>query len=79
MAERIRAGRISYYAAFDGEKLAAFGWYALESIEAEHTDGVAVSYPSDVAFMYSVHSPGLSRRVRAWSGNGESALRGKEA
>lgn len=52
MAERIRDGRDLCYAALQGEKLAAFGWYALDSIEGEHADGVAVSYPADVAFMY---------------------------
>lgn len=52
MAERIRAGRDLCFAALDGDRLAAFGWYALEAIEPEHADGVAISYPPNTAFMY---------------------------
>ena len=52
MAERVRAGADLCYAALQGEKLAAFGWYALDSIEGEHADGISLSYPADVAFMY---------------------------
>lgn len=52
MADRARAGRDLCFAALSGDRLAAFGWYALESIEPEHADGIAFSYPSDVAFMY---------------------------
>ncbi|HEV7279031.1 MAG TPA: hypothetical protein VGN57_02360 [Pirellulaceae bacterium] len=52
MTDRARAGRDLCFAALSGDKLAAFGWYALESIEPEHADGVALSYPPDVAFMY---------------------------
>ena len=33
-------------------RLAAYGWYALECIEAEHNVGVAMSFPPDVAHMY---------------------------
>ena len=40
------------FAALDGERLAAYGWYALGSIEAEHNFGVALSYPPQVAYMY---------------------------
>jgi hypothetical protein len=52
MADRVRAGRDLCFAALLGDRLAAFGWYALESIEPEHADGIAFSYPPDVAFMY---------------------------
>ena len=58
LCNRVRSGRDYCFAALCGTRLAAYAWYALGSIEAEHnrgTDpacGVAVSYPSDMAFMY---------------------------
>ena len=52
LADRVRGGRDLCFAALAGDRLAAFGWYALESIEPEHAGGVAMSFPSDVAFMY---------------------------
>jgi hypothetical protein len=52
LANRARGGRDLCFAALAGDRLAAFGWYALESIEPEHAGGVAISYPSDTAFMY---------------------------
>jgi L-amino acid N-acyltransferase YncA len=52
MVQRARDHRDFCFAALAGERLAAFGWYALESIEAEHNFGVAMSYPRNVAYMY---------------------------
>jgi ribosomal protein S18 acetylase RimI-like enzyme len=40
------------FAALAGDQLAAYGWYALGAIGAEHTFGVALAYPDDVAYMY---------------------------
>ncbi len=52
MAERARAGHDLCFGALDGALLAAYGWYALGSVEGEHCDGVALSFPPDVAYMY---------------------------
>lgn len=52
LAARILDGRDFCFAALKGDRLAAFVWFALECIEPEHADGVAISYPSDVAFVY---------------------------
>lgn len=52
LVERVRGGRDLCFAALAGDRLAAFGWYALESIEPEHAGGAAMSYPADVAYMY---------------------------
>jgi len=52
MAARIEAGTDLCFAALAGDRLAAYGWYALESIEAEHALEVAMSFPEDVAYMY---------------------------
>jgi hypothetical protein len=51
MAERVRSGREVCYAALCGERLAAFGFYALHYVEPQHASGVAMSFPPDVAFM----------------------------
>ena len=53
MADRIVAGNDFCFAALAGPRLAAFGWFALGSIEAEHNGGMALSYPPDVTYMYN--------------------------
>jgi len=53
MADRILAGNDFCFAALAGPRLAAFGWFALGSIEPEHNDGTALSFPPDVAYMYN--------------------------
>lgn len=40
------------FAVLDGNQLASYGWYALQSIEAEHNFGTALSFPAHVAYMY---------------------------
>jgi hypothetical protein len=51
LAERVRNGREVCYAALCGERLAAFGFYALDYVEPQHASGVAMSFPPGVAFM----------------------------
>jgi hypothetical protein len=51
LAERVRDGRHVCYAALAGDRLAAFGFYALHYVEPQHASGVAMSFPPDVAFM----------------------------
>jgi hypothetical protein len=51
LAERVRNGREVCYAALCGDRLAAFGFYALHYIEPQHASGVAMSFPPGVAFM----------------------------
>ena len=59
LADRTMSGRDFCFAALSGDRLAAYGWFALGSIEAYHNrgnhpgTGVAVSYAEDVAFMYN--------------------------
>jgi hypothetical protein len=52
MIQRAEGGRDLCFAAISGGRLAAYGWYAVEGIESEHNFGVAMSYPSTVAYMY---------------------------
>ena len=57
-ADRIESGVDYCFAALSGDRLAAYAWYALGSIEAEHnrggtvSSGVAMSFPDNMAFMY---------------------------
>jgi hypothetical protein len=51
LAERVRNGREVCYAALCGDRLAAFGFYALRYVEPQHASGVAMSFPAGVAFM----------------------------
>ena len=50
--ESAETGRHLCFAALAGERLAAYGWYALESTGLDLNYGVALAYPSDVACMY---------------------------
>lgn len=52
MIDRAVGGRDLCFAVINEGRLAAYGWYALDAIEAEHNFGVAMSYPSTVACMY---------------------------
>lgn len=49
---RAEAGHDLCFAALSGERLAAYGWYALGSIEAKHGGGLATSFPASMAYMY---------------------------
>ncbi len=53
LAARIEAGRDMCFAALERERLAAYGWYAIDCIEGEHNFGVPMSFPADAAYMYN--------------------------
>jgi RimJ/RimL family protein N-acetyltransferase len=52
MAQRAADGRNSCFAALDGDRMAAYGWYAREWIEPEHCDGFGLRMPREVVYMY---------------------------
>jgi ribosomal protein S18 acetylase RimI-like enzyme len=56
------------FAALAGERLAAYGWFALQSVPAAHCDGVALSFPPDVAYMYKgfTHPQYRGRRLHGY-------------
>jgi hypothetical protein len=85
-ADRIRRGRDFCYAALapDG-RLAAYGWYALEQVEAEHCAGEDLQLPEGVAYMYNgythpefrgarLHGAGMGGALRALAAYGVTAL-----
>jgi hypothetical protein len=51
-AARAAAGHDLCFAAVSAGRLAAYGWYALGCIEAQHCDGVPMSFPGDAVYMY---------------------------
>ncbi len=53
LVDRVAAEQDFCFAALEGEKLAAYGWYALDCIEGEHNFGIPMSFPSDTAYMYN--------------------------
>ena len=52
LGDGIEAGTNLCFAALSGDRLAAFGWYALGRIEAEHSGGTPLAYPPNAAYMY---------------------------
>lgn len=85
-ADRIRRGRDFCYAALakDG-RLAAYGWYAIDRIEAEHCAGADLELPDNVAYMYKgythpdfrgarLHGAGMGGALRALHAHGVNAL-----
>lgn len=61
---RAAAGRDLCFAALHNGQLATYGWYALGCIEGEHCDGVALSYPDDIVYMYKGFTPPAYRGQR---------------
>ena len=51
-ASRASAGLDYCFGIVDRERLAAYSWYALRSIEGVHHVGVPMSFPADMAYMY---------------------------
>ncbi len=56
MAWRLESGRNYCGAVFDGSRLANYSWYALGSIEPEHSLGVGLSFPADTVYLYKAYT-----------------------
>jgi GNAT superfamily N-acetyltransferase len=50
--QRAERGWDLCYGAIHGDRLASYGWYALHSVEAEHSAGTALGLPRDMAYLY---------------------------
>jgi len=50
--ERLSSGKHFCYAALDGDKLAAYSWYALGDVLPEDCFGFALILPPEIAYMY---------------------------
>lgn len=51
-ADRAERGLDLCFAAIHGDRLANYAWYALDSVEAEHSAGAALGLPPDMAYLY---------------------------
>jgi GNAT superfamily N-acetyltransferase len=58
MAERLDDGRNYCLAAFEGPRLANYSWYALDSIEPEHSFGAGIRYPANTLYLYKAFTHG---------------------
>ncbi len=56
LAARLENGRNYCLAAFDGARLANYSWYALESIEAEHSLGIGLALPTGTVYLYKAYT-----------------------
>ena len=84
-ADRIVSGNDLCMAAVDGDRLAAYGWYARGSVEAEHNFGTAMSYPEHMVYMYKgfthpdyrglrLHGIGMSLALQKLAESGVGSL-----
>jgi RimJ/RimL family protein N-acetyltransferase len=66
--QRVTAGNDLCFAVLQGERLASYGWYALGSVEGEHCDCVALSFPKHVSYMYKgfTHPDFRGQRLHAF-------------
>ena len=53
LADQLAAGRDFCFAALAGGRLAAYGWYALGSVDPRHCGGLALGLPPEVAYFYN--------------------------
>lgn len=65
MAERLQGGKDFCFAALHEGRLAAYGWYSLKDIEAEHNFGISMKFPDNYAYMYKgfTHSDFRGKRL----------------
>jgi len=56
MASRLENARNYCHAIVDGSRLANYSWYALESIEPEHSLGIGLVFPLDTVYLYKAYT-----------------------
>ena len=53
LADELASGVSYCFAALAGGRLAAYGWYAVGSVDPKHCGDVAIALPADVAYFYN--------------------------
>jgi ribosomal protein S18 acetylase RimI-like enzyme len=56
MADSLRNGDRFCFGALRGSQLVNYAWYALDSIEAEHSFGAGITYPANTLYLYKAHT-----------------------
>jgi L-amino acid N-acyltransferase YncA len=85
MAARLQSGRDSCFAAWHGDRLASFAWYAVQSVEPEHSFGAGLRLPRDTVYQYKaitvpeyrgrqLHGAALSRAAAHFRQRGMSQM-----
>jgi len=85
LVARAKDGRNNCFAALDGDRLAAYGWYARDWIEPEHCYGFGLRMPAHVAYMYKgfthpdyrgqrLHGAVMGLALREFAAQGVNAL-----
>ena len=56
IAARLLSGRDFCFAAFHGDRLANYSWFALDAIEPEHSFGAGLTLPPDTVYLYKAYT-----------------------
>lgn len=56
MAPRLQSARDFCFAAFHNGRPVNYAWYALESVEAEHSFGAGLTLPPNTVYMYKAYT-----------------------
>jgi GNAT superfamily N-acetyltransferase len=56
LATRLENGVNYCFAVFDGPRLASYSWYALDSIEPEHSLDTGLSFPKNTVYLYKAYT-----------------------
>lgn len=81
MADSLQNGDRFCFGAFRGSELVNYAWYALDSIEAEHSFGAGITYPANTLYLYKaythpryrgrqVHQSAVDRAARFFAARG---------
>jgi hypothetical protein len=84
-AQRSESGRDFCFAAFHGSRLASYSWYAIETIEPEHSFGAGLKLPRDAVYLYKaltvpdyrgkqIHGAALSRAAEHFLQRGAAQM-----
>jgi ribosomal protein S18 acetylase RimI-like enzyme len=80
LADQLAAGRDLCFAALAGGRLAAYGWYALGSVDPRHCGGLILELPPEAAYFYNGFTRPEFRGQRVYDrlmGEGLRALAGR--
>jgi GNAT superfamily N-acetyltransferase len=56
IAQRLQSGRDFCFAAYHGDRLANYSWFALDAIEPEHSFGAGLKLPPDTVYLYKAYT-----------------------
>jgi RimJ/RimL family protein N-acetyltransferase len=75
LADRAQRGLDHCFGALQGDRLANYGWYAVDSVEGEHCAGAGLGLPPNIAYMYKGFTHPDFRGMRLHGASMGEALR----